>query len=183
MNKKIIIVLILIALSGCSTITGSTTQNISVETRSDNGSISGAECELTNAKGKWMVRTPGSTMIQRSNDDLITLCNKKGYIAGQQKSTSTTKGSMFGNIILGGGIGAIVDHQNGSAYEYPSLIQIFMGKNSEVEEPENEKASKSSIDSKSSQKITPDVAKSKCAELGFKSGTEDYAKCVLRLGR
>jgi hypothetical protein len=90
---------------------------------------------------------------------------------------------MFGNILLGGGLGAIVDHKNGSAYEYPSLIQIFMAKNSDVEEHENEKTSQSTSESKSSQKISPDVAKSKCAELGFKSGTEDYAKCVLRLGR
>ncbi|MEY5028041.1 MAG: hypothetical protein RLZ63_356 [Pseudomonadota bacterium] len=42
---------------------------------------------------------------------------------------------MFGNIILGGGIGAIIDHNNGSAYEYPSLIKIFMGKmNQKIEE-------------------------------------------------
>ena len=35
---------------------------------------------------------------------------------------------MFGNIIFGGGVGAIIDHNNGSAYEYPALIKIFMGK-------------------------------------------------------
>ena len=40
---------------------------------------------------------------------------------------SDTKGSMFGNILLGGGIGAIVDHNTGSAYEYPNFLQVVMG--------------------------------------------------------
>ena len=34
---------------------------------------------------------------------------------------------MFGNIIFGGGIGAIIDHNNGSAYEYPPTVKIMMG--------------------------------------------------------
>ena len=183
MRNIFVIASISTIFSGCATVTGSTTQNISVETRSDNGAISGAECELTNAKGKWLVRTPGSTIIQRSNDDLVALCNKKGYVPGQQKLISTTKGSMFGNILLGGGIGAIVDHKNGSAYEYPSLIQIFMAKNLEADDTDDDKSASSRADNQATQKISPDVAKSKCAELGFTSGTEDFAKCVLRLGK
>lgn len=35
---------------------------------------------------------------------------------------------MFGNIIFGGGIGAIIDHNSGAAYEYPSVIQIVMSR-------------------------------------------------------
>jgi hypothetical protein len=48
---------------------------------------------------------------------------------------------MFGNIIFGGGIGALVDHNSGAAYEYPSLIQILMGKTTRVEPPKMETAS------------------------------------------
>lgn len=40
---------------------------------------------------------------------------------------------MFGNIIFGGGIGAVIDHNTGSAYEYPTLIQVVMGMFSKVE--------------------------------------------------
>ena len=42
---------------------------------------------------------------------------------------------MFGNILLGGGIGAVVDHNNGSAYEYPSFIQVTMGIDSVIGTP------------------------------------------------
>lgn len=122
--------------SGCASITGSPNQSISVQAREQNGGeVTGAACELTNNKGKWFVTTPGSVMIHRSNDDMQVSCNKTGYEPGRVAVVSETKGSMFGNILLGGGIGAIVDHNNGSAYEYPAFIQILMGAFSKIEAP------------------------------------------------
>ena len=122
--------------SGCASITGTTNQSVSVQTREQNGvEVTGASCELTNNKGKWFVTTPGSVMIHRSNDDMQVLCSKTGYDPGRAAVVSETKGSMVGNILLGGGIGAIVDHNNGSAYEYPNFIQILMGAFTKVEAP------------------------------------------------
>lgn len=127
-----------LALAGlscaCSTITGSENQNVSVQTVNQSGKeIAGASCELTNSKGKWFVQTPGSTMIHRSNDDMQVICNKEDLDAGRAAVVSDTKGSMFGNIIFGGGIGAIIDHSKGTAYEYPSFIKIMMGGNLRIE--------------------------------------------------
>ena len=73
--------------------------------------------------------------IHRSNDDLQVTCRKEGFDNGRASVVSDTKGSMFGNIILGGGIGAVVDHNNGSAYEYPTFIQIIMGTDSVIGTP------------------------------------------------
>lgn len=122
--------------SGCASITGSPNQSVSVQTREQSGEeVTGAACELTNKRGKWFVTSPGSVMIHRSNDDMQVLCNKPGSEPGTASVVSETKGSMFGNILLGGGIGAIVDHNNGSAYEYPTLIQVLMGTFSKIEPP------------------------------------------------
>jgi hypothetical protein len=113
--------------SGCASVTGSTTQNVSVQSREHTGGdLPGAVCELSNSKGRWFVTTPGSVMIHRSNDDMQVLCSKAGYEAGRSSIVSATKGEMFGNIILGGVIGAIIDHNNGSGYEYPEFIQVLM---------------------------------------------------------
>lgn len=129
--KRILIFTLFPAFSllqlGCASITGTTGQSVSVETRDKEKVISGASCELANTKGKWYVNTPGSVQIRRSNDDLIVLCTKTGTEPGRASVVSDTKGSMFGNILFGGGIGAIVDHNTGAAYEYPTLIQIMMG--------------------------------------------------------
>ena len=136
--KSLIAIAVLGALTtGCSTISGSgTTQPVSVQTfASDGQDVDGAKCEMTNDEGSWFVVTPGSTVIRRSNKDLQVICKKPGIDVGTANVVSRTKGNMFGNIILGGGIGAIIDHNNGSAYEYPSLIKIFMGKmNQKIEE-------------------------------------------------
>ena len=127
-----------ISLTGCASITGSENQSISVQTTDQKGSeVKGAACEFTNNKGKWFVSTPGSVMIRRSNDDMQVLCNKDGLDSGRAAVVSETKGSMFGNILFGGGIGAIIDHNKGTAYEYPTLIQVVMGVFRKIEVPKS----------------------------------------------
>jgi hypothetical protein len=126
--KFLFAIVIISLLSACASVTGTTGQSISVQTRGKNGKeVKDAACDLTNSKGTWYVTTPGSIQIRRSNDDMQVICRKDGLDTGRASVVSDTKGSMFGNILLGGGIGAIVDHNNGSAYEYPTLIQIIMG--------------------------------------------------------
>jgi hypothetical protein len=97
--------------------------------------MSGASCELSNSKGKFFVNTPGTVPIRRSNDDMNVVCRKDGIEPGIAVVVSETKGMMFGNILLGGGIGALVDHNTGAAYEYPSLIQVMMGTTTKIEAP------------------------------------------------
>ncbi len=135
--KLLAIAAISICATGCSTISGSgTSQSMSVQTfASDGQDVEGAKCEMTNDEGTWFVVTPGSAYVHRSNKDLNVICKKQGVDVGTANVVSRTKGNMFGNIILGGGVGAIIDHNNGSAYEYPSLIKIFMGRmNQKIEE-------------------------------------------------
>ncbi len=130
------IIMFVTITSGCASITGTTNQSISVQTRSQQGKeMPGCACELTNNKGKWFVTSPGSVTVTRSNDDMQVLCNKEGSEPGRASVVSETKGSMFGNIIFGGGIGAIVDHNSGAAYEYPALIQVVMGAFTKIEVP------------------------------------------------
>lgn len=124
---SIIAVVIAGATSGCASITGNTNQSVSVQTREQSGlEVAGAACELTNNKGKWFVTTPGSVMVHRSNDDMQVLCTKPGAEPGRDAIVSETKGSMFGNLVFGGGIGAVIDHSSGAAYEYPAFIQVLM---------------------------------------------------------
>ena len=122
--------------TACASIMGSSDQTISVETRAATEQVSGAMCELDNDKGKWFVTTPGSTTIVRSNEDLIVTCKKDELAPGIATVESATKGSMAGNILFGGVIGVIIDHNSGAAYEYPTLIQVLMGQSSEIRVPQ-----------------------------------------------
>ena len=130
----------LMLVSGCSTLTGEgTAQSISVETmeRASGDRIIDARCDLSNDEGAWTVLTPGSVMVHRSNKPLSVKCQKLGYIQDYSSVDSKTKANMWGNIIIGGGIGAIIDHNNGSAYAYPDVVRIPMRKGAPTLEEES----------------------------------------------
>lgn len=152
----IFLITIFSLLSGCASVTGTPNQSISVQTRGSNGKeIKEAACDLINKRGTWFITTPGTVQIQRSNDDLQITCRKEGFDNGRASVISDTKDSMFGNIVLGGGIGAIVDHNNGSAYEYPSFIQITMGADSVIGTPKDNAAVSTNTIGTSSVTSTP----------------------------
>lgn len=115
-------------LAGCASIVNGQNQSVSVESRTDTGPLAGASCKLSNNKGTWFVTTPGSTIVQRSFEDLSVRCDKDTLEPGLVSVKSSTKAMAFGNIIFGGVIGAGVDMSTGAAYDYPTLITVQMGK-------------------------------------------------------
>lgn len=134
-----LIVSLSLVVSGCATMTGTNSQTISVQTRAANGKeIKEAQCDLINKRGTYFLTTPSTITINRSNDNILVTCRKDGFDNGRATVISDTKGSMWGNIILGGGIGAIVDHNNGTAYEYPSFVQVVMGQDVTIGKPKEE---------------------------------------------
>ena len=176
---------IVVFATGCATVSGSgTSQPISVQTLGPDGTETvGVRCEMTNDEGTWFVNTPGSTTVRKSNKDLQVICKKPGMDIGSASVVSRTKGNMWGNIVLGGGIGAIVDHNNGAAYEYPSLITIFMGRaNQKIETNSQQLAtgeSPKTQNSDTSQSL--EKAKKECEDIGLKVGSEQFGNCVMKL--
>ncbi len=121
------IVVALAALSsGCSTITQSENQALSLTASYDNKPVE-ATCQLKNDKGTWDAKTPSNVSVRKSNEDLEVTCKREGMPDGILKAISRAAGSMFGNIIFGGGIGAIIDHSKGTGYDYPNQLPVKMG--------------------------------------------------------
>jgi hypothetical protein len=121
--------LLSLQLAGCATITGDTAQSIRVETVALDGTeVSNAECELANEYGSYRLKTPGQVMVRRSSSDLNVTCRKEGLPDAQARAVSRANGGMFGNIIFGGGIGAIIDHSKGTGYSYPAWMRLVFGK-------------------------------------------------------
>lgn len=126
-------------LAGCSTLTADgTSQNLSVMTYTvDSKDLVGATCEMKNDEGSWTAVTPATVMVHRSNKDLMIKCTKAGFSDARANVVSKTKANMWGNIIFGGGVGAIIDHNNGSAYQYPPVIKMTMGEDKTIQEGSN----------------------------------------------
>jgi hypothetical protein len=123
------IALVCFAVTGCASITNDTTNPVRFETVNAAGvEIKDADCKLENDYGVQNVKTPATVNVRRSSKDLQITCVKAGETDGRGVAISRANAGMAGNIIFGGGIGAIIDHNKGTAYTYPQWVQVAMGK-------------------------------------------------------
>ncbi|WP_018410522.1 hypothetical protein [Methyloversatilis thermotolerans] len=103
-------------------------QTVTLQTRSSSGDpVDDTACTLKNDKGSWTAKAPGNVSVRRSAEDLLVECKKNGMSDGFLRAISRSAGGMWGNIIFGGGIGAIIDHNKGTGYNYPDSLPVRMG--------------------------------------------------------
>ena len=121
--KKVFVFATIFSITGCSTIVSSNNQTVTVKAMHENREIDGSKCTLTNSKGQWTTVTPQSVNIRKSFGDLTVEC-RKSQALGSKIVKSSAEGSTFGNIVLGGGIGALVDAGTGNGYSYPDSIVV-----------------------------------------------------------
>ena len=115
-------------LTGCATITKDANQPVRVETYSKtNEIIKDVKCVGKNERGEFTADSSGVMRPHRSGENLMVTCSKDGTESGMATLISRVNGGMFGNILFGGGIGAIIDHNKGTAYSYPDWVRVIMG--------------------------------------------------------
>ena len=123
-----------LGFSGCATITTGEMQKVALSTQTSDGTpVEQAKCTLSNDKGRWEAESPGFASVHRSADDLLVECEKPGYASGFLRAVSRVGAGMFGNILIGGGIGAIIDHTKGTAYNYPDALPVQMGQSTTID--------------------------------------------------
>lgn len=119
---KAIILLTLISVStGCATILSGRSQTITL-----NSNPPGARCELVR-EGRiigTVEKTPGAVTLDKTKHDIDVLCKKDGYVDAKEFANSGLEGSVFGNILLGGGIGWAIDSAAGTDNHYPDVVTV-----------------------------------------------------------
>ncbi len=131
MNKLICLPL-LVVITGCASIAGERTQPISVKTIQDSKEVAGVGCSLMNDAGNWFVVSPGTITVHKSTGDLVVDCKKGSNIAGNETLVSKSNGAIWGNVIVGGGIGYLVDRSTGAGFNYPDSISVVLRNIGEV---------------------------------------------------
>ena len=106
--------------TACSTLTKDSHVPINLSF-SDN---SAGNCDLQNKRESYEVEIPGTENIRRSDDALRYDCKTKDGRPAKGSIPSKIGNSMAGNIILGGGIGAVIDATNDYHREYPGQFVI-----------------------------------------------------------
>jgi hypothetical protein len=137
--------LALILLPGCATIFEGTGESVSVSTEP-----AGADCTVER-KGTRLGQvnpTPGSIHIDKSKDDLAIHCEHAGYQPANMSVSPRFQGTTFGNILVGGLVGVVVDAASGANFEYPPDLRINMAPNEPPHVTESPVTSQSATDSK-----------------------------------
>jgi hypothetical protein len=129
MLGKVALASAVLALTGCASVVNDTSHPIKVETLTPQGqAVAGAECKLSNDYGSSTMKSGDTAPVRRSSKDLDIVCKHPDNPDATARGISRANGGMFGNIILGGGVGAIIDHNKGTAYTYPTWVQLVFGK-------------------------------------------------------
>ncbi len=121
---KKLILLLLLPLTACATLTADSDQKITVTT-----TPAGAHCTLRNGEGSWEIaKTPGSAMVKRAFSPLTIHCDRTGKGTGDLTLEAETRNRAYGNILLLG-YPAYVDAATGDGYQYtPDDVMIALGK-------------------------------------------------------
>ena len=129
MLKLFTAVFVLLTMSGCASIVNDTTHPMKIETKSATGeSITGAECKISNDYGSITAKSGDTAQVRRSSKDMDITCKHPQNADANGRIISRANAGLAGNIIFGGGIGAIIDHNKGTAYTYPTWISLVFGK-------------------------------------------------------
>ena len=122
-GKVILTTIAALAVTACSSIVNEKTTGINVDAP---GCPSRTECTLKNKKAEYEFSVPAHVTVTKSDDPLHIECRTpdgRTYI----NATESKMGNMiWGNVVFGGGIGAIVDAHTDAHRIYPHTIKVPM---------------------------------------------------------
>lgn len=119
-------------LGGCSTVIEGRSQEITINT-----TPAGASCTLNRDGGPiaTIAPTPGSVMIAKTRDDIEVVCDLDGYQKTAYIDESGTAAAVFGNILIGGAIGLVVDMSTGASNKYDTPLDITLAARTDIAPP------------------------------------------------
>lgn len=122
--------LALVALTGCATITGESTQKVSIQTVDAQGrSVDGMSCFASNSSAEYVGVSPMFDMkIRRSASPLIVECRRDGTALARAVLVSRAVNMAPLQLLLPGGTSMMaLDHFSGFMYSYPRWVRVQVG--------------------------------------------------------
>ncbi len=107
--------------SGCASVVSKTDSTTYLETDPEK-----ARCVLHGQDFKRIVNTPDSIQLPSAAAPLTVACEAEGYKNTTAILDTKTDGWIWGNILLGGVIGAVVDGARGAGFKYPPKFTVLL---------------------------------------------------------
>ena len=110
-------------LTNCAAVTTGTDQDVEITSDPE-----GAKCTVTQSDTNvgHVKATPEMIHVDKSWSDLVVTCDKEGFDTSVENVASKTQGATLGNILIGGGIGLIIDAGSGAMRYYPDSHKSFL---------------------------------------------------------
>ena len=122
-GRLMLVVALGFAASACATIVSGTSQELNVSTEP-----AGAECRVERQGAMLGVVkfTPGKVTVRRHKDNIVVSCTRADYETSNEILASSFTGATFGNLLLGGFVGVVIDASSGANNKYPERVVIVM---------------------------------------------------------
>ena len=122
-GRRSAIVALALASTACATIVNGTSQDLYVETQPE-----AAACKIDRqgATVGMVNPTPGKTSIPRHKDNIVVSCTRDGYETSNEVLAANFSGATFGNLLLGGFVGVVIDASSGANNKYPEKITVIL---------------------------------------------------------
>ena len=128
MIRSLVLSSLCLAFTGCASIVNDSNHPMKVETKTAAGQlVTGADCKLSNDYGTVSAKSGETVQVRRSSKDLDITCVHPQNPTAVARAISRANAGLAGNIIFGGAVGAIIDHNKGTAYTYPTWVQLVFG--------------------------------------------------------
>lgn len=109
----------LVGLAGCASIVSDNDSTTYIETIPEK-----CRCTLHGQDFKRVVFTPDSINLPSDAAPLTVMCEADNYQATSVELDTKMDGWVFGNILFGGVIGAVVDAGRGAGQKYPPKLTV-----------------------------------------------------------
>ena len=122
-GRLVVIIAWALASTACATIVNGTSQDLYIETQPD-----AASCKIDRQGAILGVvnPTPGKTSIPRHKDNIVVSCTLEGYETSNEMLASNFSGVTFGNLLLGGLVGVVIDASSGANNKYPEKVTVIL---------------------------------------------------------
>ncbi len=176
-NIKSLTIPLLLVMSGCASVMMGSYQDIYIETKCGEKIVK-AECSLSNEVGEWSVKTPGAIRLHKGYDELELNCKSDNFDLHRVKITSSGNIPLYGNVFVGGGLGAIVDFESRAGFDYPTKITFKVPScaapaNAKLEERATSSTKETQNESAKSYAVKRGLVNTDGASSGTKSNLEE----------
>ena len=110
-----------LATQACASVVSDDKSTTYIETDPEN-----ARCELHGQDFKRVINTPNSISLPAEAAPITIACKAPGYATTTEPLDTKIDGWIFGNILLGGGIGILVDLARGAGQKYPPRVTVIL---------------------------------------------------------